>query len=149
MIPSIRCHRHGTNCKRAPGRRGRDTSLCADGIRMIIDLLVAGSACTDFSSYGSNQNQAGPTIPFLLLLMRLVLEYEPEVFVFENVVPFPMALLEDALHCKYVLEEVFLFPDFSGCGFPIARQRKYIICRLSSHAKLLAGNKKHYIYMHI
>ena len=93
-VNSIRCHQHGKNCKRTPGRKGRDTSCCAAEIKKIIDLLVAGSACTDFSSYGSNQNQAGPTIAFLLLLMRLVLEYEPELFLHENVILFPLALLE-------------------------------------------------------
>ena len=95
-------------------------------------MLVGGSACTDFSAFGSSQQQCGPTMVFLLLFIRLIAEYQPEVFIHENVPQFPTQILQDCLHDMYTIEEDLLSPESSGSGFPIVRHRKYITGRLNA-----------------
>lgn len=133
---SSRCMAHHAECPRQPGA----SQAYADPDRTILDMLLAGSACTDFSSYGSCQQQCGPTMKYLLLLIRLVLEYQPDIFLHENVTQFPLKLLQECLHGLYSLEEYICSPETSGSGFPIARVRKYIICRKESTVRFLCSS---------
>lgn len=94
---------------------------------MLLTMLVAGSACTDFSAYGNKQTSAGPTTLFLLILLRMILDWKPMLFIHENVLQFPLALLEETLGEVYAFEEHVLCPQHAG--FPVDRRRKYCIGR--------------------
>ena len=92
-------------------------------------VVVGGSACTDFSSFGNHQMSAGPTTIYLLLLLRMVASFRPLIFIHENVVAFPLKLLSDCLQEMYDFEEVVLHADQTG--WPVERKRKYCVGRLS------------------
>ena len=130
IVLLVRCARHGRNCPRKPEPAGVNALLT-----VILTMLVAGSACTDFSAYGNMQMAAGPTMLFLLILLRMVAEWQPMVFIHENVVHFPMVLLKDTLDELYDFEEHILQPQLAG--YPIERRRKYCIGRLRLKLKLL------------
>ena len=93
----------------------------------VLRLMVAGSSCTDWSAFGSQQHAAGPTVFYLLVLLRVVLETLPDLFLHENVPSFPTELLLEVLHEAYVMEEMMTSPVDGA--FPIERRRKYCLCR--------------------
>jgi site-specific DNA-cytosine methylase len=108
------CFTHKTQCVRVH-RPAASASA--------IDVKIAGSPCTDFSTMGSRQTLCGPTMCLFLLLLepwrvqatpvcakpkclnpakpkpriRQVLQARFEIFVFENVVGFHLQLLHDLL----------------------------------------------------
>lgn len=127
-IHVLRCIKHNMECPRECGCGSKQKAEKSLG-QVILDMLIAGSACTDFSAYGSSQHSAGPTMVYLLLLLRMVLEYQPDIMIHENVLQFPARLLEECLHGLYLIQEFVRSPDVSGSGFPISRNRKYLICR--------------------
>lgn len=111
-----------------------DEKSVPDG-SIALSVLVAGSACVDYSTFGSQQMAAGPTAIFLLLLLRMVLEYRPMIFLHENVVGFTISLLEDVLSPLYRLDESIIASE--AMNFPVERRRKYCIARLSDSFKFL------------
>ena len=134
-IQYLRCKKHGTKCPRMPALRSRDAAAAARKIGwQILTLLLAGSACTDFSSYGARQTCAGPTMFFLLVLLRIVIQYQPTVFIHENVCSFPTELLREVLHECYDVDDMLTSP--TECGFPIDRKRKYCLCMLRCAVRL-------------
>ena len=92
-----------------------DEKSVPDG-SIALSVLVAGSACVDYSTFGSQQMAAGPTAIFLLLLLRMVLEYRPMIFLHENVVGFMISLLEDVLSPLYSLDESIIASE--AMNFP-------------------------------
>lgn len=74
---------------------------------------------------------------FLLLFIRLLTDYQPEVFIHENVPQFPTQILQECLGGLYTLEEDIMSPETSGSGFPIVRHRKYVTGRLNSRVTYL------------
>lgn len=139
FLSLFRCSQHNLECPRAPGRGKQPSASAAKDsqVESVIDMLVAGSACTDFTSYGSSQNAAGPTMVYLLLLIRLVAEHQPDLLLHENVLPFPTRLLEECLSELYSIQELIRSPETSGSGFPITRNRKYVICRKQTRVQFL------------
>ena len=121
--------KHGRSCNR---NYKIDEKSVPDG-SIAISVLVAGSACVDYSSFGSQQMAAGPTAIFLLLLLRMVLEYRPMIFLHENVIGFVISLLEDVLSPIYRLEESIIASE--AMSFPVERRRKYCIARLNDNFK--------------
>ena len=103
----------------------------------VLRVLVAGSACTDWSSFGSQQHAAGPTVFYLLVLLRMVLETSPDVFLHENVSSFPTELLLDVLQDAYTVEELMTSPV--DAAFPIERRRKYCLCRRKATSRRDGG----------
>lgn len=93
----------------------------------VMTVACAGSSCTDYSSFGSQQTTGGKSVLSLLVLLRMVAQYIPDIFLHENVILFPLCLLKEILDCLYSFEEVILQADHTG--FPIERKRKYIIGR--------------------
>ena len=63
------------------------------------------------------------------------MESQPTLFLHENVIGFPTALLREVLSEVYDIDEVILSP--TDAGFPIDRLRKYCICVKRTVAKLL------------
>lgn len=94
---------------------------------VVLAMVIAGSACTDFSAFGNRQTSAGPTVIYLLILLRMILEWKPDILIHENVVSFPQGLLEEVLDSLYSIESHILHPQQGG--FPIDRRRRYCICR--------------------
>lgn len=88
-------------------------------------IMVGGSACTDYSFYGSQQHSAGPTALYLLIFLRMALEYKPTMVLLENVVGFPMSLVLGVLGTAYRFHELILQPDHMG--WPVERRRKYML----------------------
>ena len=70
---------------------------------------------------------------FLLILLRLIIEHKPMVFVHENVPGFPSQMITETLGALYNLDECILSPD---C-FPVERRRKYTIGRLKTTVQIL------------
>lgn len=101
----------------------------------VVSLLVAGSACTDFSSYGNLQQSAGATTKYLLIMIRIVATWKPLLLLHENVLGFPLSLLLETLDELYEFEESVLQPQLAG--FPIDRRRKYCIGRFRLKLKFL------------
>ena len=91
----------------------------------IRSVMVGGSACTDYSFFGSQQHSAGPTALYLLIFLRMVLEYKPTMVLLENVVGFPMSLVLQVLGEAYHFVEMILQPD--QMGWPVERRRKYML----------------------
>ena len=110
-------------CSRACASTTRDESAPQDA--EVRTLLVGGSACTDYSFYGSQQQSAGPTALFLLLFLRLAAEFKPMMVLLENVVGFPMSIVIDVLGQIYDFTEMILQAD--AAGFPVERRRKYML----------------------
>ena len=121
----LRCFKHGKKCSRKFVADHTGVPLEA----LILTMLVAGSARTDFSAYGNKQTSAGPTTLFLLILLRMILDWKPMIFLHENVLQFPLTLLEEILGELYQFEEHILCPQHAG--FPVDRRRKYCIGRFS------------------
>ena len=96
----------------------------------------------DYSSMGNQQASAGPTVIFLLVLLRMVLEWKPDIFIHENVLPFPTENIKEVLSVLYEIEEGILTPDF----FPVDRRRRYMICRLKTSLRLLGNISKSFLY---
>ena len=134
LILNIRCVKHGRLCSR---KIEIQESHVPDG-SIPISTCVAGSACTDFSAYGNMQTSAGHTIIYLLILLRMIAEWKPMIFIHENVLNFPISLLMEILDELYQFEEYLLQPQHAG--FPIDRRRKYCIGRLRLKLRRLAAN---------
>ena len=84
---------------------------------------------------------AGPTTVYLLIWIRKSAEYKPHILMHENVLGFPMRLLEETLSELYEFHEMILLPD--KAGFPIERRRKYILGLLRLKMKqLICSNTK-------
>ena len=118
-----RCVKHGRKCTRS---MVIDESMMPQGSRAV-NMCVAGSACVDYSAYGNHQQAAGKTALFLIVLLRLILEDKPLLFLHENVLGFPLALLMDVLAELYEIEEIVITPEIAN--FPVERRRKYALGR--------------------
>ena len=115
--------KHGRQCSR---KIAIDASHVPAG-SIPVSMCVAGSACTDFSAYGNMQMSAGHTIIYLLIMLRMVAEWKPTIFLHENVLHFPVRLLVEILDELYHFEEYLLQPQHAD--FPVDRRRKYCIGR--------------------
>ena len=59
------CHTHKKQCRRVP-EHGNGSAT-----KDYLDILVAGSPCPDFSSFGKHNGQSGETSPaFMTLTLR-------------------------------------------------------------------------------
>ena len=47
----------------------------------------------DYSSFGEGQGLQGPTIPFLLLFIKIILQSLPDIVIHENVVQMPEEII--------------------------------------------------------
>ena len=119
-----RCEKHAAKCSRRFTGKPVDFNI-VDAV--IVAMVIAGSACTDFSSFGNRQMSAGPTVIYLLILLRMILDWKPDILLHENVISFPQRLLEEVLDSLYSIESHILHPQQGG--FPIDRRRRYCICR--------------------
>ena len=130
-----RCMKHGGLCCREIAINNAFVPAGSEAL----SLYIGGSACTDYSFYGNQQFGAGPTAIYLLIMLRNIAEYKPHIFVHENVLGFPLAMILDVLQSMYDIEEVVLQPDIAG--WPVERRRKYMIGRLRMTLKHLGHMK--------
>lgn len=114
----------------------------------VVTVACAGSSCTDYSSFGNQQTTAGKSVLSLLVLLRMVAQYTPDIFLHENVLLFPLNLLKEVLDSLYSFEEAILQADHTG--FPIERKRKYIIGRYRMKLTILCVElfHKYSIFFH-
>jgi len=111
------CISHNQMCRRLHGQK------LTQGI---LQVLIAGSPCTDYSKWGKVLQSAGPTTAFFLILMKSVLQSLPDVFVHENVTTFPMDHIVSFLGELYDITFSQIDPA-DDCGFPIHRKRVYLV----------------------
>ncbi|CAE8609464.1 unnamed protein product, partial [Polarella glacialis] len=114
------CLTHNRQC-----RRVFDVNVS----RVIIAMLIAGLPCPDYSRFGKLTKTSGKTVVYLLVLLKMVHQFEPDIFLHENVPGFPWKLLSSTLQCKYHVDKCELDPN-RHCGVPIRRERVYAVCSL-------------------
>ena len=98
-------------------------NLCAV---MAPDVLIGGVPCTDFSIVGQRAGLWGPTFPVLATFVRELRELAPAIGILENVVRFPMFMLEMYLSDMFIIVQLNAEPADAGYGL-IARERSYFI----------------------
>ena len=89
------------------------------------DVHAAGPPCTDFSAMGGRAGISGDTMVPFLIWVRLLLQVQPPIIVFENVVLFPLELIRTLFSACYLLDDVVTDP--SKLGWPVRRVRRYAI----------------------
>ncbi|CAE8652541.1 unnamed protein product, partial [Polarella glacialis] len=128
------CISHNQMCRRLHGQK------LTQGI---LQVLIAGSPCTDYSKWGKVLQSAGPTTAFFLILMKSVLQFLPDVFVHENVTTFPMDHIVSFLGELYDITFSQIDPA-DDCGFPIHRKRVYLVAHLKyRHHQIKAALQGH------
>ena len=126
-----RCTKHGGQCSREIKANHESAPEGAT----VLTALTGGSPCIDYTTMGNQQMSAGSTAIHLLILLRMVLEWKPDLFIHENVIQFPMAMIMECLKEIYTFDSVVLTPE--SLGFPIHRRRQYLLGRLTSKWKIL------------
>ena len=56
----------------------------------------------DYSAFGDGQGLQGPTVPFLLIFAKPILQSLPDIVIHENVLQMPMDILVELLKCFYL-----------------------------------------------
>lgn len=118
-----RCFTHGKECQRL--RTSPSHGSAADC--KVLQLLTAGSPCTDFSPMGEMMKFSGQTAILFLILMKIVVTTMPKVFLFENVPRFPISTVEQLIGQHFCMDDSILCP--SRFGFPVRRSRRYALFR--------------------
>ena len=72
--------------------------------------------------------------------LRCVLQFKPHIFIHENVVGFPDAIIHQILGSVYTIETVLL--NSLSHTLPISHKRKYSLRRLGTKLKI-PGNIDH------
>ena len=98
------------------------------------ELHIAGPPCIDYSSMGRQRRENGPTAIVFLLWTRAVRDQHPLVVVFENVVRFPITMLQLLLGDLYHIDHVVL--DAIMTGGPCRRRRLYCVLTLRGSVHL-------------
>ncbi len=112
--------------------RMASTARCPDsGATFAINLGDAhcgGNPCKDWSLLGKRRGLNGPTAPILITWAILIKRHKPTLVIQENVLAFPVELLQDLLGPAYRLQSLALDPR--RLGWPVARQRRYALFSL-------------------
>ena len=95
---------------------------------------VAGSPCTDFSSFGSMLGGNGKTIAAFLVWASLMMKVLPFCLILENVARFPPRLLYELFGRQYTIETGVFCNTTLGSG--VRRTRRYSILCLKTAVKL-------------
>lgn len=85
----------------------------------------------DYSGFGQGEKQSGRTFVYLMILLKMVLLFQPSAFIHENVQRFPADFLHTVLSSLYHVEHYLMDPA-QLTSLPVHRMRRYWICRLSS-----------------
>ena len=130
----------------------------------LLDLTVANVyvlfilATKDYSRFGSCLGTNGPTIPYLLLMLKSIKQGRPDIVIHENVQGFPWQEVLQLLTSHFGKKQVRVLPvcllnckrtslglyDVSAsiinpaadCGVPVQRVRRYTILTLKDRVRL-------------
>ena len=91
---------------------------------------MGGIPCVDFTTWGLCRRLSGPTAILVMMFICLRILLKEAIVIIENVVGFPMDLLERYLGRFY---------DFTGAvcantdfaGLPVRRDRRYVVLPLT------------------
>ena len=98
------------------------------------DVVVAGTPCIDFSSWGNCAQEDGPTAPCLLVFIRHRYMLRERCIVLENVPRMTLVLVQELLSPPYDVSTAVLCPP--KVGQPVERKRRYTICTLRGSVSL-------------
>lgn len=91
------------------------------------DLHIAGTPCVDFSLRGDRGAEEGPTMSVFGAWIAQRIQLQETYILQENVPQFQPSLIADFINDVYDIDSTII--DAQALGWPIARTRRYTLCR--------------------